>query len=353
MLSLVQFLGGSCRLGLSSYSLLEDSNLHSATMVAALEQGNLDAPMKRLTTTWIFVAVAAGGCMFDEAEWTPVDRTAVDAISEQVIRSSGAQAGVASEAAGAGPEVFAPSMCSWAASNDVVVVGTLRSITFVDTPMVQGDWRWVEGACDTANANSFAMEIELDEMSLMYVGSTSLMEPEDGFPAPSTAEPFTARVGYLHRWKMRPTPVPIDSDGEGLSWMGYPEVPAEVAENTPWRLGERIGVAARYVPAFDGYSLMGEAVLRFDEGAAFFEPHLGMVELGPPEDAPGLNEAELESGLSGCEPSDESQPRFELFRRLWGPGDDEEPEQSPAVYYAAYCSEPDAFDVGSPPGEDG
>lgn len=313
-------------------------------------------PMKRLTTTWLFAAtaaVAAGGCLFDEAEWVATDRTAVDAISEQVVRSSDAHAGVASEAAGAGLEVFAPSMCSWAASNDVVVVGTLRSITFVDTPMVQGDWRWVDGVCDTANANSFAMEIELDEISVMYVGATSLMEPEDDFPAPSTAEPFTARVGYLHRWKMRPTPVPLDSAGEGLSWIEYPQLPAEVEENTPWSLGERLGVAARYVPEFDGYSLMGEGVFRFDEGAAFFERHLWMVEPGPPEDAPGLNEVELESRLSACEPSDESQARFELFRRLWGPGDDEDQEQSPAVYYAAYCSEPDAFDVGSPPDEDG
>lgn len=252
-----------------------------------------------------------------------------------------------------GPTQPPPPICEWAASNDVVVVGTLADVVFVDEPMIQGNNAdFVEGECETAGAYSYAMNVVLKDVTILYLAEQYVdgSGPQPSFPVPSDGY-VSMRVSYSHRWQLRPIPIPATDAGAGLDWQLPLSYPAFVEGNKEWVLGEtKLGLAARHLGEFDAYVLMGEAVFMVEDGRPRFQPHIGVSEAGPPVGAEKLTVEGLEEFLQGCERNDASAARAERFWRVWGPG--VEKARSPEVYYAAYCHAPGVFDEQPPVPDD-
>ena len=131
-------------------------------------------------------------------------------------------------------------------------------------------------------------------------------------------------------------PRPLRGDDGELVWgggLGTPPPPQ-------WGPGGRIGVALRYLPEFDRYSLMGEAFfLPHKEGGIAFLPHEDPVEAGPPVGATGLEVEELMGAIAACDGSEAeaAATRHTRYWNGWGPGSTG--QGSPTKYVAARCSD--------------
>jgi hypothetical protein len=220
-----------------------------------------------------------------------------------------------------GPSALPPELCTWAASLDAIVLGTLVDVRLQYEPAIQiiedeelerqDRWRYVE-ECATFLSPALALELQVDKTLRGEVGDR-----------------VVAVLGHTHRENLHPMPGP-GYNGE-LVWRPTEREDILVDALRP---GQVLGLSLHYVPEHDLWSLMGEIMFGVDgSGNIIFQYREGW-EPGP-EEAVGLSPEAFRDAVAACEESSASADRRSSTWRSWGP------EGRPPHYYrAAHCSLP-------------
>lgn len=282
----------------------------------SLIHGNADSRLKASLSLVVLGILASAACK-EAGDPAPVDPRESDDDVDPVWNHN--------DTGGDGDGLAdAPSICEWATSNDSILWGELVDLRLQDSPAIESDgeggWVWTDAPCPTFN-NGHAVELDIRVESVLY-GESAESETI-----------VTVHLGSAHRLKLDLMPT--------MSTAGVPEwveaTDSPFLRNPAWRVGDRIGVPVHYVPTYDIYSLMGEAVFVLGEDGVVFQQHREPFEAGPPTSATGKSLEDLSDAIAGCSPTD-GLSRRALVWGVWGPG--ASGTQRPNRYYAAYCSRP-------------
>lgn len=228
------------------------------------------------------------------------------------------------------------SVCDWAQSGDLLVMGSIADVRIEKSPVVGS--RSIDGEedltpradCDGVVEGALAIDLEVDAL---------LWDADDAKPTT-----LTFYVGR-DRWVMfNPYPAAQTSDGS-IVWENAN--PSDLGE--PLQVGQRVGVLAHAVPGMDAdgqeskgdqWSLLGEPMFYVDgQDRVVFQKDTSETQ-GVPVDDETLTLEALADTLAGCGAvSTVAEERQAEMNRMWGPA-----SGRASAYRAGMCFEEDADD---------
>lgn len=226
------------------------------------------------------------------------------------------------------------SVCDWAQSGDVLVMGSIANVRLEDSPVVGS--RRIDGEedltpradCDGLVEGALAIDLDVDEV-LWNADS-------------ATPDTFTFYVGR-DRWVMfNPYPAAQKSDGS-IVWENAR--PSDLG--APLQVGQRVGVLAHAVPGMDAdgqetedeqWSLLGESMFYVDaQDRVVFQKDTSETQ-GIPVNEETLTLEGLTDTLAGCDAvSTVAKARQAQMNRMWGPA-----SGRASAYRAGMCFNKDA-----------
>lgn len=229
-------------------------------------------------------------------------------------------------------EVAVVSVCDWAQSGDLLVMGGIASLRLEDGPVVGS--RLVDGkedltprgTCDGVVEGVLAIDLNVDE---------TVWDADDAQPAH-----LTVYVGR-DRWAMfNPMPVEQKSDGS-IVWedTNYGDVGQGL------KPGQRVGLLAHAIDGMDRkgdavettqWSVLGEPLFVVDaEDRVVFQKHTGETGQGAPIDVKDLRWTALVDTVKDCGAvSEGAKARRATMDRMWGPA-----SGRASAYRAGMCFE--------------
>lgn len=224
------------------------------------------------------------------------------------------------------------SVCDWAQSGDLLVMGSISSLRLEGSPVVGS--RLVDGkedftpraTCDGVVEGVLAIDLDIDEV---------LWDADD-----VKVNTLTVYVGR-DRWAMfNPMPVEQKADGS-IVWedTNYGDLGQSLQP------GQRVGLLARAIEGMDRegntiettqWSVLGEPMFMVDaEDRVVFQKHTGETGQSGPIDVKALRWTELVEVVKGCGAvSEAAKERRATMDRMWGPA-----SGRASAYRAGMCFE--------------
>lgn len=224
------------------------------------------------------------------------------------------------------------SVCDWAQSGDLLIVGDISAVRLENRPVVGS--RWIDGKEDLTPRGTCDGVVE-GALAIDLNRTTTLWSAED-----LKEHDITVYVGR-DRWAMfNPMPVEQKADGS-IVWQdaNYGDVGQGL------KIGQRVGLLARAVKGMgpDGeplettqWSVLGEPMFVIDEeNRVVFQKHTEETGQSGPIDVKDLRWNDFIDALKNCgDVSETAVKRRATMDRMWGPA-----SGRASAYRAGMCFE--------------
>ncbi len=218
-----------------------------------------------------------------------------------------------------GPQPLALDLCTWAASTDALVWGTVLDVQLVDSPLMLntdalGHWKMISSEECESQLIGPALELRLEVKQSMWGELSGTV---------------VVRMGYSETGHLEPLPKRAH-DGS-IEWISTSTEPGV----GPLVEGQPLGVALYHVEEYGMWSLLWEPLFsQGEDGRIFVRKGIGECALPPPQNLAGSAPDDLATVIRSCQVTPEAEARRDRIREcITAPY----VGCPPSLYWAAYC----------------